>query len=248
MTQTAISVEKLSVSYYGKNILHDISFSFQKGNLIGIIGPNGAGKSTLIKALLGLIPQDHGKVLIDGRPVKKVQKRIAYVPQRSDIDWDFPINVLDTVLLGTFPHLGLFKRPGNKEKKLAYECLDQVKMKHFSDSQIGELSGGQQQRVFLARALAQQANVFFLDEPFVGIDVSSERVIINILKQLRDAGKTIFIVHHDLSKVKDYFDQVILLNKKLIDAGAVDTVFKHDLLRETYQEQFQFFNELGVNV
>lgn len=248
MAQTAITVEKLCVSYYGKNVLHDISFSFQKGNLIGVIGPNGAGKSTLIKSLLGLIPRDHGTVTIDNQSVKKVQKRIAYVPQRSDIDWDFPINVLDTVLLGTFPHLGLFKKPRKKEKELAYKCLDQVGMKHFSRSQIGELSGGQQQRVFLARALAQQANLFFLDEPFVGIDVASEQVIIKILKQLRDAGKTIFIVHHDLAKVKDYFDQVILLNKKLIDAGSVDTVFNHDLLLKTYEEQFQFFKELEVHV
>lgn len=244
----AITVKDLYVSYDGKNVLHDISFSFQKGNLIGIIGPNGAGKSTLIKALLELIPRDHGTVSVDNQPIKKIQKQIAYVPQRSDIDWDFPINVIDTVLLGTFPHLGLLKRPGKKERKLAYECLDQVGMKHFSQSQIGELSGGQQQRVFLARALAQQAHYFFLDEPFVGIDVSSERVIINILKELRDAGKTIFIVHHDLSKVRDYFDQVILINKKLIEAGSVDDVFNHDLLRETYKEQFQFFNELGAHM
>lgn len=243
----SITVKDLYVSYDGKCVLHDISFTFKEGNIIGIIGPNGAGKSTLIKSLLGLIPRDHGTVQLANRPVKDVQKRIAYLPQRSDIDWDFPINVIDTVLLGTYPKLGLFKRPGKKERKLAYESLKQVGMQHFSQSQIGELSGGQQQRVFLARALAQEAEYFFLDEPFVGIDVSSEQVIINILKKLRDQGKTIFIVHHDLTKVKDYFDQVILINKKLIDAGSVKNVFKEELLRETYEDQFQFFNELGVH-
>lgn len=244
----AVEVNHLHVSYYGKEVVSNVSFSFDPGKLIGIIGPNGAGKSTLMKAILGLIPRDRGTISFHGKDLKTVQKGIAYVPQRNNIDWDFPINVRDTVLLGTFPHLGLFRRPGKKERELASDCLKQVGMQAFSQSQIGELSGGQQQRVFLARALAQQADLFFLDEPFVGIDVASEQVIIRILKQLRDNGKTVFVVHHDLSKVKEYFDDLVLINKELIQSGPVQTVFQPELLTKTYEQQFPFFSELGVGV
>src|SRR5699024_599887 len=174
--QGTVNVSNLTVSYYGNEVIRNISFSFPTGNLIGIIGPNGAGKSTLMKAILGLIQRDSGTVTIKNKSVKEMQKNIAYVPQRNNIDWDFPILVRDTVLLGTYPKLGLFKRPGKKEKALAESCLDQVGMLEFSKRQISELSGGQQQRIFLARALAQEADLFFLDEPFVGIDVSSEKV------------------------------------------------------------------------
>src|SRR5690625_4018729 len=243
----AITVKDLHISYYGKLVIDNISFSFSKGHLIGIIGPNGAGKSTLIKGILGLIPRDYGTIEFNGRSLKSVQKNIAYVPQRSEIDFDFPINVFDTVLLGTFPHLKLFQRPGKKEKIKAMESLEKVSMQHYSHAQIGELSGGQQQRVFLARALAQQAEYFFLDEPFVGVDATSEQVMIDILRQLKDSGKTIFIVHHDLSKVSSYFDQLLLINKKLIKQGPVVDVFKRDILQETYQQQFPYFQELGVN-
>lgn len=236
----AIEVEHLHVSYYGKEVINDISFSFDTGKLIGIIGPNGAGKSTLMKAILELIPRDHGSVKIHGNPVKKMRKKIAYVPQRSNIDWDFPINVFHTVLLGTYPKLGLFKRPGRKEKDWAYTCLQQVGMEKYAKQQIGELSGGQQQRVFLARALAQQAEIFFLDEPFVGIDIASEQTIISILKRLRDKGKTVFVVHHDLSKVEDYFDDLILINKKLIQSGPVSDVFQAETMSKAYQTNFPF--------
>lgn len=246
MTEEAITVENLHVSYYGKNIIDNVSFSFSKGHLIGIIGPNGAGKSTLIKSILGLIPRDYGTVHFQGKTLKEIQKRIAYVPQRSDIDFDFPINVFDTVLLGTFPHLKLLQRPGKKEKEKALQCLEKVGMRHYSHSQIGELSGGQQQRVFLARALAQDAEYFFLDEPFVGVDATSEKVMIDILKQLAESNKTIFVVHHDLAKVSSYFDQLLLLNRKLVKKGAVNEVFKREILQETYQQQFPVFSELGV--
>src|SRR5690625_4792072 len=246
--EEAITVEQLHVSYYGKIVIDNVSFSFPKGHLIGIIGPNGAGKSTLIKAILQLIPRDYGTVHFQGEPLKKVQKRIAYVPQRSDIDFDFPISVFDTVLLGTYPHLKLFQRPGKKEKAKAIESLEKVGMRHYSRSQIGELSGGQQQRVFLARALAQGAEYFFLDEPFVGVDATSERVMIDILKQLKESGKTIFVVHHDLAKVSSYFDQLLLLNRKLVEKGSVEEVFKRDVLQKTYEHQFPVFDELGVKV
>ena len=243
-----ISVQNLYVSYYGKQVIQNVNFHFNTGNLIGVIGPNGAGKSTLIKAMLGLIPKDAGEVTINNLPLKRVKKQISYVPQRSNIDLDFPIIVKDTVLLGTYPKLGLFQRPKKKEKEWAMECLKKVGLEKYADNQIGELSGGQQQRVFLARALAQKAEYFFLDEPFVGIDVSSEEVIINILKNLRDQGKTIFVVHHDLTKVESYFDELILLNKLLVSAGPVKEVFQKDIMQKAYQVPYSFLGSVGGNV
>lgn len=233
-----IKVENLSVSYYGNEVVSDVSFEFDSGRLIGIIGPNGAGKSTMIKALLNLIPKDKGTVLIDGESIDKKRKQIAYVPQRSDLDWDFPINVFETVLMGTYPSLGLFRKPGDKEKALALKSLERVDMLKYKDEQIGELSGGQQQRVFLARALAQQADLFFLDEPFVGIDIASENNIVEILKELKNEGKTVFVVHHDLSKVETYFDDLVLLNKDLIQAGPVEEVFVFDTMSQAYESNF----------
>jgi iron/zinc/copper transport system ATP-binding protein len=244
----SIKVDDLDVSYHDKRVLQHISFEFEPGKLIGIVGPNGAGKSTMIKGLLGLIPSDTGTIRFGGKKLKEVRKRIAYVPQRSNIDWDFPIVVKDTVLLGTYPKLGLFHRPKQADKEWAIECLKKVGMEEYAKSQIGELSGGQQQRVFLARALAQKAEYFFLDEPFVGIDVSSEEVIINILKDLRNEGKTIFVVHHDLTKVAQYFDDLVLINKKLIGAGSVEEVFRPEKLEEAYQSSFQGLGMMGVGM
>lgn len=232
----ALNVENLHVSYGETEVLSNITLSIDTGKLVGILGPNGSGKSTFIKAILGLVPKDKGNVTILGKPLNKVRKDIGYKPQHSNIDWDFPIVVKDTVLLGTYPKLGLFKRPTKKEKDWAMECLVKVGMEDFADRQIGELSGGQQQRVFLARALAQEAECFFLDEPFVGIDVSSEEVIINILKELRDQGKTVFVVHHDLMKVEDYFDDLIVVNKTLVGAGPVDVIFRPGLMQRAYQD------------
>ncbi|WP_349409443.1 metal ABC transporter ATP-binding protein [Pseudalkalibacillus sp. SCS-8] len=242
-----LSVNNLNVSYLGNVALTNVSFQVQQGSLVGIIGPNGAGKSTLIKALMDLIPSEAGKVEILGSPVKKVRKKIAYVPQRNDIDWDFPIQVLDAVLIGTYPHLGLFKRPKKKHREWAYECLKRVGMEDFSKRQIGELSGGQQQRVFLARALAQQADIFFLDEPFVGVDVSSENTIIQILKEMQKEGKTILVVHHDLSKANVYFDELILLNKELIAKGEVRQVLDSQTIQKAYGNPLAFMNDMGVN-
>ncbi|MBD1223333.1 ATP-binding cassette domain-containing protein [Virgibacillus halodenitrificans] len=242
----SISVDQLHVSYYGKEAVRDVSFSIMPGSLVGIIGPNGAGKSTLLKAVLGLIPSDKGIVKVRGGEVKLVRKKLAYVPQRSNIDWDFPISVIDTVLIGTYPKLKIFKRPKKEDKKLAMECLEKVGMAEFKNRQIGELSGGQQQRVFLARALAQQAEIFFLDEPFVGIDISSEETIIKVLKELRNQGKTILVVHHDLSKANDYFQQLILLNQELIKFGNVDEVMTPETISRAYQGQLSFLKELVV--
>lgn len=248
MSQSIIQVKNLSASYFGEQVLQNISFSFETGKLIGIIGPNGAGKSTMMKAMLGLIPKDTGEVQIDGESIHKFRQQVAYIPQRSTIDWDFPITVFDTVLLGTYPSLGLFRRPGKAEKDWARQCLQEVAMEQYSHHQIGELSGGQQQRVFIARALAQKAQYFFLDEPFVGIDVSSEKTIINILKNLRDAGKTIFVIHHDLSKAEEYFNDLILINKKLIKSGPVQEVIDPDVMSSAYQTDFTLFPKMGVEM
>lgn len=246
--ENSITVKQLNVSYNGIPAITNISFHMSGGKLAGIIGPNGAGKSTLMKAILGLIPKDKGEVSFAGKSIKEVRKKIAYVPQRNDIDWDFPITVLDTVVLGTYPKLGVFHRPKKQAKEWAYECLQQVGMEDFAKKQIGELSGGQQQRIFLARALAQQASYFFLDEPFVGIDISSEKTIIAILKRLRDEGKTVFVVHHDLTKVDDYFDDLLLINQELVQYGSVQTVTQPELMSKAYRTNFSTLNKLGVGV
>lgn len=242
----ALQVENLSVSYRGNLAIDNINFTIKQGNLVGIIGPNGAGKSTLIKAILQLIKSDCGTVKIFNDDLKNVRQKLAYVPQRTQIDWDFPITVIDTVLIGTYPKLGIWRRPKRSEKDWAYECLQQVGMENYAKKQIGELSGGQQQRIFLARALAQRADIFFLDEPFVGIDIASEGTIIKILKQLRNEGKTIFVIHHDLTNVKKYFDKVILLNKQLIKYGPVAEVFIKEYLTATFKAEYSIMKEVGV--
>ncbi|WP_040226680.1 metal ABC transporter ATP-binding protein [Bhargavaea cecembensis] len=242
---TALDVDDIRVSYDGKEVLRDVSFSAPGGRLTGIIGPNGAGKSTLMKAILGLLNPDRGTVRFNGRPLKEMRKNIAYVPQRSSIDWDFPINVRDTVLLGSYPSLGLIRRPGKAEKEEALKSLRKVGMEEFADRQIGQLSGGQQQRVFLARALLQHADFLFLDEPFVGVDASSEDVIIGLLKELRRGGKTIFVVHHDLSKAVHYFDDLILLNGELVKYGTTEDVLQPDIMSRAYGTLGGLFTEKG---
>lgn len=244
----AITISNLHVSYYGNEALKDIGVSISEGTLVGIIGPNGAGKSTLLKALLNLIPKDKGKITVLGSQSKDVRKRIAYVPQRSAIDWDFPITVKETVLIGTYPAVGILKRPGRKEKEWALQCLEKVDMLPYQDRQIGELSGGQQQRVFLARALAQEADLFLLDEPFVGIDVTSEEMIVRILKELRNEGKTVVVVHHDLSKAEKYFDELLLLNKELIASGTVKDVFTPSTIAKAYGGQLAFLEEMVKSI
>ena len=243
--KTSLEVKNLTVSYSNKIALTDVNFSMESGKLIGIIGPNGSGKSTLMKAVLNLTAKDSGEVQINEKTLEEVRGNIAYIPQRSNIDWDFPILVRDTVLLGTYPKLGLFNRPKAKEKKIAEEALKKVGMEDFADKQIGELSGGQQQRIFLARSLAQNADIFFMDEPFVGIDIHSEEIIINILKELRDQGKTLFVIHHDLTKVEDYFDELILVNKELVATGTVSDVFTPELMVRTFNAPLTVLENMG---
>lgn len=241
----ALVVDQLFVSYQGNQVIRNVTFCIEKGKLVGIIGPNGAGKSTLMKAILDLIPNDKGDIRILGEGIHKARKYIAYVPQRSDIDWDFPITVLDVVLIGVYPSLGMIKRPRKEHRDWALECLKKVGMADFKNRQIGELSGGQQQRVFLARALAQKAEIFFLDEPFVGIDVTSEETIIQILRELRKEGKTIIVVHHDLSKAKSYFDELLLLNQSLVHYGEAQKVLEPTVISKAYTNHGIFFNRSG---
>jgi manganese/zinc/iron transport system ATP- binding protein len=240
-------IEGLTVAYQKKPVLRNISFEIPQGNLIGIVGPNGAGKSTLIKAALGLIPKLAGEVRIFGRPYKEQRKQIGYVPQRESVDWDFPTNALDVVMMGRYGHLGWIKRPGAKDRGIAMECLEKVGMADFASRQISQLSGGQQQRIFLARALAQDANLYFMDEPFVGVDAATEKAIITLLNDLKRQGKTVLVVHHDLSTVKEYFDWVMLLNVELIDVGPTDEVFTREKLQMTYGGRLALWDREDAN-
>lgn len=229
-----LEVDNLTVAYQKKPVLSSVSFRIPSGKLIGVLGPNGAGKSTMLKAVLGLIPTVGGSVKIFGQSYKESRKKVGYVPQRESVDWDFPTNALDVVMMGRYGHLGWFRRPGAKERRIAMECLAKVGMADFAGRQISQLSGGQQQRVFLARALAQNATLYFMDEPFAGVDATTEKAIISLLHELREQGKTVLVVHHDLSTVKEYFDEVVLLNGKLVAAGPTEETFTTANLQKTY--------------
>ncbi|MDT2830326.1 metal ABC transporter ATP-binding protein [Vagococcus carniphilus] len=247
LTNKPIDVTNITVAYQHKKAIENVSASIEPGKITGIIGPNGAGKSTLLKAIIGLIKTETGQVSVNGQSIDAIRKNIAYVEQRSAIDLTFPIKVDETVLLGTFPNLGLFRRPKKEQKEKVIESLKKVKMEDFAKRQIGNLSGGQLQRVFIARALAQEADIIFLDEPFVGIDMVSEKVIVDLLKQLRDEGKTIVIVHHDLHKTREYFDNLIILNKKLVAEGSVETTFVTKNIQAAYGDSMGEIVIKGVN-
>lgn len=232
--RTALSIDDLTVAYNSKPALWDVDLEIPEGVLLGIVGPNGAGKSTLIKAVLNLVPKAAGTVRFYGKPYEQARSLVGYVPQRGSVDWDFPTSVLDVVTMGLYGKLGWFRRPGNKHRDLALHALDQVGMADFADRQISQLSGGQQQRTFLARALVQDAQLYFMDEPFAAVDAVTERAIINILRELRERGKTVLVVHHDLQTVDDYFDWVTLLNVEVIANGPTPSTFTPENLRKTY--------------
>ena len=248
MNPPILDVHDVTVAYQRKPVLWDVDLTIDEPRLIGIVGPNGAGKSTLIKAILGLVPLVSGSVELLGQPVSQQRRRIGYVPQRESVDWDFPVSVLDVVLMGTYGRLGWFRRPGRRDRAAARECLAQVGLQDLERQQIGQLSGGQQQRTFLARALAQQAEVYFMDEPFAGVDAATERAILTLLQQLRRQGKTIFVVHHDLRTVPSYFDHVVLLNVRLIASGPPALVFTDDNLRKTYGGRLAILETIGQAV
>ncbi|AWN81465.1 metal ABC transporter ATP-binding protein [Candidatus Cardinium hertigii] len=239
-----VEVAGLTVAYANsKVVLQEISFNLPSHKIIGIIGPNGAGKSTLLKAAMGLIAYQSGSIKLLGRAIDKVRRYISYVPQKETVDWDFPASVFDIALLGRYNRLGFFERPNKNDKAITMQCLEQVGMAHLAKRQIGELSGGQQQRVFLARALAQDATLYFMDEPFTGIDITTEKAIITLLKEMVAAGKTIVVVHHALGSVYDYFDWLVLLNHKLMAVGTTKEVFTARLLEKTYGSQFPCFRD-----
>lgn len=229
-----LAIAGLTVSYGEKPVLFSIDFVVPPGSMVAVVGPNGAGKSTLIKAALGIVARISGDVTWFGKPYSRVRDRIAYVPQRASVDWDFPATVLDVVMMGLYREIGLFRFAGREHRLKALACLERVGMSGFSGRQIGQLSGGQRQRVFLARALAQDADLYVMDEPFTGVDAATERAIVAVLKELNGAGKTILCVHHDLATVADYFDQVLLLNVRKIASGPVASVFTAENLQATY--------------
>ncbi|UYG06705.1 metal ABC transporter ATP-binding protein [Halomonas sp. M4R1S46] len=241
----ALHIEDLTVSYQSKPVLWDIDFDVPPGVMAGIVGPNGAGKSTLIKSVLGLVPTVAGHVRLFGLPYKARRRRVGYVPQRSSVDWDFPTTALDVVTMGLYGRLGWLKRPGRRERDEAMAALEQVGMADFARRQISQLSGGQQQRVFLARALVQQADVYFLDEPMAGVDATTERAIVDILRRLRDDGKTLIVVHHDLQTVRSYFDWLLILNVRVIAQGPVRDVYTAENLKRAYGGQIALLDETG---
>ena len=232
--RAAVTVHDLTVAYQEAPVLWDVDLTIPTGTLTAIIGPNGAGKSTMMKAILGLVPMAAGTVEIFGHTSERQRRLVGYVPQRGSVDWNFPTNALDVVTMGTYGQLGWIKRPGKAEHDRAMHALDQVGMADFADRQISQLSGGQQQRVFLARALVQEAELYFMDEPFVGVDARTEKAIIDLLKNLRDRGKTVVVVHHDLDTAPQYFDWVVLLNVQKIASGPMDEVFTRENIERTY--------------
>lgn len=243
--EAAIDVQDLTVAYRDRPVLWDIDVTVPPGVLMAIVGPNGAGKTTFIKAVLGLVPVAAGQVSIYGKPYAAQRAHVAYVPQRGSVDWDFPTSVLDVVTMGLYGRLGWIRRPGRKEREQAMEALDKIGMAAFAGRQISQLSGGQQQRVFLARALVQDAQVYFMDEPFQGVDAVTERSIVAILREMRAAGKTVVVVHHDLQTVAEYFDWVAMINVRRIAVGPVAEAFTEANLRATYGGRIAFLGAAG---
>lgn len=234
IAQSPLAIRGLTVSYGEKPAVFSVDMTVAPGQMTAIIGPNGAGKSTLLKSALGIIAPVSGRVSVFGRPLDEQRARIAYVPQRASVDWDFPTRVIDVVLMGLYRELGLLGRIRGAHRSRALECLDRVGMGDFATRQIGQLSGGQQQRVFLARALAQGADLYLLDEPFAGVDAATEKAIISVLKSLREAGKTVVVVHHDLATVTEYFDRVFLINTRRVAEGPVAEAFTEESLQAAY--------------
>lgn len=232
----AIEIKHLNVSYYDHLVLNDINLNIPKGVMCAISGPNGAGKTTLVKSILNFIPHLTGSIKINGNDLKKEIDNISYVPQKESVNWQFPTTVSDVVLMGTYRELGWFKRPGKTQKDKANQAMKQLGILDLANKEIASLSGGQQQRVFLARMLCQDADIIFLDEPLVGIDKKSEQIIMNILKQLKEEGKTIIVVHHDLATIEKYFDYLVLVNHKIVTSGYVKDIFTPDNINQAYGE------------
>jgi manganese/zinc/iron transport system ATP- binding protein len=246
-----LSIHDVTVAYHRRPVLWDIDYDAPTpksgaGSLVGVVGPNGAGKSTLIKAVLGLVPLASGRIYVFGQPAGKQRRSIGYVPQLETVDWDFPVSALDVVTMGRYGRIGWLKRIGRSHRSIAMDCLEQVGMAEYAHRQISQLSGGQQQRVFLARALAQDAKLYLMDEPFAGVDAATEMAIVQILQRLRDDGRTCLVVHHDLPTVPQYFDHVMLLNMRIVAAGPTADVFTEENLHKTYGGRLTFFERAGT--
>lgn len=237
MTEHAVTTKNLSVAYSGKPVIWKLDIKVETGSRTAVVGPNGAGKSTLIKAIMKLVKPVTGETSVSGSTHKSALKKVAYVPQKGEVNWDFPATVFDVVLMGRYVHKGLFKRPNKKDKEVALEALHTMKMTRFKDRQISELSGGQRQRVFLARAIAHDADIYIMDEPLQGIDIKTEKLIIDTMKKLQAEGKTFLVVHHHLNTVPDYFNRVIILNKEIIASGPVEEVWTEDNINAAYYEK-----------
>ncbi len=240
-----LEIHDLTVSYDRKPVLYGIDVTVEPGALVGVVGPNGAGKSTLIKTIMGIVPSNGGWVKVFGQPFDKAVTRVGYVPQRESVDWDFPVSVMDVVLMGRYGHAGLLRRVGKRDREIARDCLEKVNMTPFASRQIGNLSGGQQQRVFLARALAQESDLYLMDEPFAGVDAATETAIVELLRELKERGKTLLIVHHDLATAREYFDKLLLLNMRLVAYGGVEEVFNAELLQKTYGGRLTILTEVA---
>jgi manganese/zinc/iron transport system ATP- binding protein len=238
-----VSIHDMTVAYLRRPVLWDIEYAAPQGKLIAIVGPNGAGKSTLIKACLGLIPKASGEVRFYGKTYAQQRSMVGYVPQRESVDWDFPINVADLVTMGRYGFMRWCLPANKKHREIAMHALEQVGMADFAHRQISKLSGGQQQRVFLARALAQEAEIYFMDEPFAGVDAATEKAIIRLLHELKDNGKTVLVVHHDLQTVPEYFEEVVLLNMRIVAAGPISEVWNDTNLRNTYGGQLTLLSK-----
>jgi manganese/zinc/iron transport system ATP- binding protein len=240
-----LAVHDLTVAYHRKPVLWDVELNIPEGTLSGIVGPNGAGKSTLLKACLELIPKTSGEVLIYGKPYADQRDLIAYVPQRESVDWDFPVSALDVVTMGTYRKLGWFKRITRPQRQQALEALEKVGIGHLAKRQISQLSGGQQQRVFLARALVQEAEIYFMDEPFSAVDAATEQAIIELLQELNAQGKTVLCVHHDLATVSRYFDYLVLLNMRVVASGPTSETFTRENLQKTYGGKLNLLDDVA---
>jgi manganese/zinc/iron transport system ATP- binding protein len=243
--ESPLSIDDVTVAYHRRPVLWDVDYDAPAGALIGVVGPNGAGKSTLIKAVLGLVPVASGRIQIFGRPAARQRRLVGYVPQRESVDWDFPVNALDVVVMGRYRRIGWLRPVTRAHRAAAAACLEQVGLSHLAHRQISQLSGGQQQRVFLARALAQEADLYLMDEPLAGVDAATEAAIFAILRRLRDQGKTCLVVHHDLHTVRRYFDHLLLLNGRIIAAGPTADVFTDENVARTYGGRLTLLEEAG---
>lgn len=244
-SKSPLVVRDVTVAYHRKPVLLNVMLDIPSGSLVGLVGPNGAGKSTLLKSIVDMVPRISGEVLVFGEPYRRARSRVAYVPQRESVDWDFPATALDVVLMGTYGQLGWFRRAGSKQRASAMEALKKMEIEHLADRQISQLSGGQQQRTFLARALVQHADLYLMDEPFAAVDAATERAIVTLLRELQSKKKTIVVVHHDLHTVPEYFDYLVLLNTRLVASGPTNEVFTENYLQKTYGGKLTLLEEVG---